>query len=101
MFSEIYLTLMKLRSSEFMYEMIFLASSKQVNLFTPFMQPKLHKLVIENLPPDSTSQQNAAIIAYPHSRTWPLVLDSLGIAEQWLRGREKEAKTIQYQVLDR
>lgn len=59
----------------------------------------LHKLVIEDLPPDCTSQQNAAIITYPHSRTWPLVLDSLGIAEQWLRGREKEAATIDYQVL--
>lgn len=59
----------------------------------------LHKLVIENLPPDSTSKQNAAIVTYPHSRTWPLILDSLGIAEKWLKGREKEARTIDYQVL--
>ena len=58
----------------------------------------LHKLVIEKLPPDSTSQQNAAIIMYPHSRTWHLILDSLGIAEEWLKGRENEAKIVQYQV---
>ena len=58
----------------------------------------LHKLVIEDLPPDSTSQQDAAIITYPHSRTWPLILDSLGIAKQWLEKREQHATIVQYQV---
>ena len=54
--------------------------------------------MLEGLPPDSTSQQNAAIITYPHSRAWPLVLDSLGIAQQWLKSRETKAQVIKYQV---
>ena len=54
--------------------------------------------MIEGLPPDPTSQQNASIITYPHSRTWPLILDPLGIAEQWLIKQENQAMIVQYQV---
>lgn len=62
------------------------------------LQPMFHKLVSEDLPPDSSSQQNAAIITYPYFRTWPLILDPLAMALQWLTKREKTALVINYQV---
>lgn len=34
---------------------------------------------------DSSSQQNAAILINPYSSTWPLMLDPLGMAEDWIK----------------
>ena len=64
----------------------------------PLLQPALHHLVMEGLPQDSSSQQNACIITHPHTSVWPLVVDPLGMVEQWLKGREREATVVEYKV---
>ena len=47
---------------------------------------------------DSSSQQNAAILACPYSSTWPLVLDPLGMAEDWIRKSGDKLLSTKYQV---
>ena len=64
----------------------------------PLLQPALYHLVMEGLPEDSSSQQNACIISHPHTSVWPLVVDPLGMVEQWLKGREREATMVEYKV---
>jgi len=71
------------------------------NIFNIFLllQASIIHLMMEGLPQDSTSLQNAAILDYSHSKTWPLILDSLGMAEEWLKNRkEGEILTVKYQV---
>ena len=64
----------------------------------PLLQPALYHLIMEGLPQDSSSQQNACIITHPHTSVWPLVVDPLGMVEQWLKGREREATMVEYKV---
>ena len=66
--------------------------------FSLSSQPSLYHLVIEGLPQDPSSQQNACIITHPHAGVWPLVVDPLGMVEQWLRGREMEAVIVEHKV---
>ena len=54
---------------------------------------------MEGLSPDLTTQQNACIITHSHTRVWPLILDSLGMVEEWLKSSETNPLLIKYKVL--
>ena len=65
-------------------------------IFSP--KASLYHLVKEGLPQDSSSLQNAAILAYPYAKTWPLILDSLGMADEWMKRKEGDILATKYQV---
>lgn len=53
---------------------------------------------MEGLPPDATSMENACLITYNHSQSWPLILDRSGMVEAWLTTRLKDPVIFKYNV---
>ena len=53
---------------------------------------------MEGLPPDATSMENACLITYNHSQSWPLILDRSGMVEAWLTNRLKDPVIFKYNV---
>jgi hypothetical protein len=61
-------------------------------------QPALYRLQIEGLPPDATSTENACLITYDHSQSWPLIVDRSGMVEAWLNCRLSNPITLKYKA---
>ena len=61
-------------------------------------QPALYQLLIEGLPPDATSTENACLITYDYSQSWPLIVDRSGMVETWLKCRLSNPLTLKYKV---
>ncbi len=62
------------------------------------MQAALYHFMLEELPPDLTSQQNGCFISYPRKGVWPLVLDPLNMVGAWLTKRDPTANFVKFQV---
>lgn len=65
---------------------------------TIVFQPALYQLLIEGLPPDATSTENACLITHDHSQSWPLIVDRSGLVEAWLKCRLTNPVILKYKV---
>ncbi len=61
---------------------------------------ELYHLSMEGLSVDDHSHFNACIIATDYSSFWPLIIDQLGMVEQWLNKRPQSEDTafVKYEV---
>ena len=63
-----------------------------------YFQPALYQLLIEGLPPDATSTENACLITYEHTQSWPLIVDRSGTVLAWLKCRLNNPVILNYKV---
>ena len=61
-------------------------------------QPSLYHLIMDGLPSDATSQQNACAVCHTPSSSWPLIVDPLRMVEHCLRVREGGATFCKHGV---
>ena len=61
---------------------------------------ELYHLSMEGLPVDDHTHFNACIITTDYSSFWPLIVDPLGMVEQWLNRRHESGDTafVKYEV---
>lgn len=58
-----------------------------------------HHLIMEGLPACKNSELSASIISALHlTGQWPLLMDPLGVATHWLRGKEPNAIFVSHGV---